>query len=311
MVSKFHGKADDSGVGLKQVDQMKVLKRCNLRLNSVLFFCAAISLSVSAAAASTGSIELSCGFAFYRSAHYAEAIIHLTRATDADPYNATAHYYLACAYQQLGRSAQAITHYKLAKELDSDGNIGKYASQALTSYAAVIVPKIKATQPVVDVILKQTDERISRQGREGQMLSQQSVAAQSHTAKSLDIEASKFAALDESVASLRWQLQTGRLGQSKVQLLPEGTSLFVRNYAVAPETAQHTDAQQPELTATQKQLLLIPHKSSKKSVWEVVPVMRETDQNNRAIIQPKQSIQLKVHAVMAPRNAESKSSKLL
>jgi len=349
--------------------------RSNLKLSLLLIIITSSinisSLNTHSASASTGATELLNGIASYNSGDYASAITHLRRATAADPTNATAHYYFACAFQHSGDPNNAIVEYHLAQELDREGTIKKYASKALASYtvpgaaaASNGAAQGAASGNTADEAVKRAKEEISRQAQENQLLikhnSSANVQSTQNTGKSeadrltqtrdneinrmmnahwkdqnghyqplysqsqIDDKKNEYdqlikavndrtaeavqrhqtvgsetaAALNDSASSLQSQLGTGVPGSNAVRLLPNGTNLFVRSYAAA--SAQSASPAQSELMATQKQLILVPHKVDNKSDWQVVPAGQAADQDKLLLFQQKKPIQLKVHGVVVP-----------
>ena len=343
--------------------------QCKLNLY-LLVILSAFSINISAVSA--GSTELSSGIASYSSGNYPAAVVHLVRAVTSEPANATAHYYLACAYQQTGDPTDAIVEYKSAVKFDREGTIARYASTALTSYATIAPSPSTASGAAKDRgadETKRAEDQISRQAQEGQSIIQQKSAA--HVAdtqatgnyeeqqlvqcrnatvtrmqnsywtdkdgnsypvytaaqiqevksdydqrinsvhqnmnddvqKQLAFGSVKTAALKDSVSNLQSLLQPGVARPDGVRLQANGTNLFVRNYVAATASSSTPT---PELMATQNQLVLVPHKSDKKSDWQVVSAGQAADQDKLLLSQQKRPIQLKVHGVVVPGATTSK-----
>src|SRR5579859_5140361 len=63
------------------------------------------------------SIRETLGIAYFRIGRYAEAEAEFRAVLDISPVDDYAHYALGRCLEQLGRAAEAATHYKLARSL--------------------------------------------------------------------------------------------------------------------------------------------------------------------------------------------------
>lgn len=85
------------------------------------------------------------GVRMYEAGRYAEAMLHLSQATGAEPENARAHYHLANTLVRLGMHPQAAQEYEICYRLDPRGSMADYCRAALRAYKRP-VPAIEQTR---------------------------------------------------------------------------------------------------------------------------------------------------------------------
>jgi hypothetical protein len=70
----------------------------------------------------------------YQAGNYQQAVVKLARITGADPFNVTAHYYLANSLVYVKEKQEAKEEYRLCYVLDPHGPLSDYCRQALVLF---------------------------------------------------------------------------------------------------------------------------------------------------------------------------------
>lgn len=93
----------------------------------LLGFVAVIANSCFMVASADMDSDLSSAIKMYKSGNYTGCIQHLEVLLAKDPSDAIAHYYMAMANAQAGRVDEAISHYQVVIDLNSQKTLVKYA----------------------------------------------------------------------------------------------------------------------------------------------------------------------------------------